>query len=68
MKYQGKWEGSEEPDITSGVAIFEVEGNTYFFRLENFIQFLQMGKMIQAAYLGGSEDAAARMQEFLDKR
>lgn len=67
MKYPSRWEGSVEEEIKSGIAIFDIEGSTYFFRLENFTKFLEMEKMIQAAFLGGSEDAISKMQGFLNR-
>lgn len=67
MKYTSRWEGNEKEEIKSGIAVVEVEGKTYFFKLENFTKFIEMDKMIQAAYLGGSEDAIAKMQGFLNR-
>lgn len=63
MIFKSEWEGSENPEVSSGVATFKVNRFSYSFKLDNFDDFLKIETMLDNAFSVGKRSARKAIEE-----
>lgn len=62
MGYPSEWQGSKNPEDTSGVAKFKLDDTEYSLRLDSFASYQILSDMLGVAFAQGKRFAANAMR------
>ena len=67
MSYPCEWMASDDPKDETGTATFMIDGVKYVLRLDSFLAFQDVSKMLDATFKQGKVFAARAMRSHIEK-